>query len=272
MKISDSQLAEYWQNGYLVFPDLFSPAEMNVIEAGFRELKDQDPPGKIMENDGIHIRTIFGCHEWNDTCERLGRHPRLVEPALQMIGEPVYIHQFKINVKAAFCGDLWQWHQDYIFWQREDGMERPDATTAALFLDDVTEFNGPLLIIPGSHCLGVIDIEGRQTAPGWRASVGTDLKYSLSPALVADLVTTNGIVAPKGPRGTVLFFHCNAVHGSVMNMSPFDRRMAFVSYNAVGNRLLEIADPRPQFMANRRSHELTAVADDTFAILRAGDN
>jgi ectoine hydroxylase len=34
----------------------------------------------------------------------------------------VYIYQFKINVKAAFGGDVWQWHQDYIFWRNEDGM------------------------------------------------------------------------------------------------------------------------------------------------------
>ncbi|MEI9803134.1 MAG: phytanoyl-CoA dioxygenase family protein [Pseudolabrys sp.] len=43
----------------------------------------------------------------------MARHPRLVEPLRQLFGENVYVHQFKLNAKAAFEGDVWQWHQDY---------------------------------------------------------------------------------------------------------------------------------------------------------------
>jgi len=38
----------------------------------------------------------------------LGPHLRLVEPLEQIFGERVYTHQFKINPKAAFEGDVWQ--------------------------------------------------------------------------------------------------------------------------------------------------------------------
>ena len=31
----------------------------------------------------------------------------------------------------------------------------------AIFLDDVNEFNGPLMFIPGSHKQGVVDAEAR---------------------------------------------------------------------------------------------------------------
>ena len=54
----------------------------------------------------------------------LARHPRLVEPLRQLFGEDVYVHQFKLNAKAAFEGDVWQWHQDYGTWARDDGMPR----------------------------------------------------------------------------------------------------------------------------------------------------
>ena len=40
----------------------------------------------------------------------------------QYFGEDVYVHQFKLNAKAAFEGDVWQWHQDYGTWARDDGM------------------------------------------------------------------------------------------------------------------------------------------------------
>ena len=32
------------------------------------------------------------------------------------------MHQFKLNAKAAFEGEVWQWHQDYGTWARDDGM------------------------------------------------------------------------------------------------------------------------------------------------------
>jgi ectoine hydroxylase len=90
-------------------------------------------------------------HTYNDIFGRLARHPRLIEPVEQLLGGPVYIHQFKINAKAAFDGDVWQWHQDYGTWQRDDDMPEARAMNMALFLDDVTEFNGPLMFIPRSH-------------------------------------------------------------------------------------------------------------------------
>ena len=39
--------------------------------------------------------------------------------------EDLYMHQFKINGKMAFEGDVWQWHQDYGTWKNDDLM--PDV-------------------------------------------------------------------------------------------------------------------------------------------------
>ena len=52
---------------------------------------------------------------------------RLIEPIEQLFGEKLYMHQFKINAKAPFDGELWQWHQDYGVWARDDGMPEPRA-------------------------------------------------------------------------------------------------------------------------------------------------
>ena len=81
----------------------------------------------------------------------LAHHPRLVEPLQQVFGESVYVHQFKLNAKAAFEGDVWQWHQDYGTWARDDGMPEPRAMNIAVFLDEVHPFNGALMLVPGSH-------------------------------------------------------------------------------------------------------------------------
>ena len=66
------------------------------------------------------------------------------------------MHQYKVNAKAAFDGEVWQWHQDYGTWARDDGMPEPRAMNIAVFLDEVSAINGPLMFIPGSHREGVL--------------------------------------------------------------------------------------------------------------------
>ena len=140
-------------------------------------------------------------------------------------------------------------------------MPRPEAVTAAVFIDPVTEFNGPILLVPGSQNV-MIDSTARETAPTWRATVIADLKYTVGQDDLLSVVKQSEIVAPKGDRGSVLFFHCNIVHGSVPNMSPMDRRVAFVSYNSVKNALVPVSEPRPWFMARRQFDPILAGADD----------
>ena len=105
------------------------------------------------------------------------------------------MHQFKINGKMAFDGDVWQWHQDYGTWQNDDQMPEPRAMNVAIFLDEVNEFNGPLMFIPGSHKLGVLDAEHDTDAPPaircGRSTTTPSASWSRS----------GGIVAPKGPAG-----------------------------------------------------------------------
>ena len=257
--LTDKQLEEYERNGFLLLPDIFSSDEVDSLAAELPRLYSEDRPGRILEKDGQSVRTVFGAHNNSAIFRRLSEDARIARPAIQLLNSEVYIHQLKINVKAAFRGDIWQWHQDYIYWLLEDGMSRPEALTASVWLDDVNEFNGPLLLIPGSHRMGMIDVAARRTAPDWMSTVIADLKYSLGPEEITDLITRNGIVAPKGHRGSVLIFHCNIVHGSVPNMSPFDRRIIFITLNSMENQLLKVAVPRPDFLADRQYRRIVPV-------------
>ena len=54
------------------------------------------------ESSGV-ARPAFAAHCYDEAHGRLGRHPRLVDPVMQLDG-PVYMHQYKINAKAAFDG------------------------------------------------------------------------------------------------------------------------------------------------------------------------
>ena len=47
------------------------------------------------------------------------------------MGGPVYIHQSRLNPKAAFHGGPWDWHQDYATWSDRDGLKEPRAFMVA---------------------------------------------------------------------------------------------------------------------------------------------
>ena len=46
----------------------------------------------------------------------------MIKPIEQILDGKLYMHQYKINAKAAFDGEVWQWHQDFGTWHRDDGM------------------------------------------------------------------------------------------------------------------------------------------------------
>ena len=155
MKLSADQLRQFDEQGYCFFPNCFGEEEIALMRSGADEILNQQRPEVWREKSGAP-RTAFAAHKYNEVFRLLAHHPRLVEPLQQVFGESVYVHQFKLNAKAAFEGDVWQWHQDYGTWARDDGMPEPRAMNIAVFLDEVHPFNGALMIVPGSHKGGTL--------------------------------------------------------------------------------------------------------------------
>jgi ectoine hydroxylase len=255
--LSAYQLQKFRCDGFIVIPDIFSRGEIDHLRAETERLISAPRPGLVFETDGISPRSLNGPHLISSMMDGLTRSNQLLPIAEQILNEPVYLHQFKINMKRALVGDQWEWHSDFWFWKEEDGMPSPFAVTAAIFLDDVNEFNGPTLFVPGSqgsvlqeHHHSVMEpIAG--LGEEWRATTARDLKYRLEKGHLAQEIGANGIVAAKGLAGSVLLFHCNVLHASSANASPWDRRTIFVSYNRVSNALADVESPRPGFLANR---------------------
>ena len=157
MRLNRDQRRQFDTDGWVFLPDLFTPEEVGVLKSELPVIFAMQREEVWREKDGEAVRTAFAAHTYNEAFARLGRHPRLIGPVTQLLDGPVYMHQYKINGKVAFSGDVWQWHQDYGTWARDDGMPEPRAMNIALFLDEVSEFNGPLYIIPRSHRQGVIE-------------------------------------------------------------------------------------------------------------------
>jgi hypothetical protein len=222
----------------------------------------RDREGKVMEADGKTPRALHGAFAENVIFDRLTRLEVLLDPVERILQDRAYVYQFKINMKAAFNGDVWPWHQDYSFWAKEDEMPLPRALTAGIFLDDVTEFNGPMYFIRGSHRCGCYDEDtthaGCVGPDSWAKHVGSSLSYQTDRGKVVKLATSLGMVAPKGGRGTIVFFDCNIVHASPPNISPMERKILFITYNSVSN--VPRSFKRPEFLVNRNVTPLESIA------------
>ncbi|USG63118.1 phytanoyl-CoA dioxygenase family protein [Sneathiella marina] len=252
MQLTDHQLIDFDKNGYLFFPGKFSPDEATLLKQEAEAVYAMDRKEVWRESSGV-ARTAFAAHRYNEGFRRLGAHPRLIEPVEQVLDGSVYMHQFKVNAKAAFDGDVWQWHQDYGTWKRDDEMPEPRAMNIAVFLDDVTAANGPLLFIPGSHKLGVVE-------------AGHDLEttsyplWTLGRDKVSELAERGGCVAPTGPAGSMLMFSSLLVHASPANISPFDRTIVYLSLCHVDNHIR--AFNREEWIAHREFKAIEAMDDN----------
>ncbi len=259
MKLTPQQIEDFHREGWLFLPELFTPEEVALLKRESEAIYREHRPEVWREKNGAP-RTAFAAHTYNEAFGTLGAHPRLIGPVEQIFGEQVYMHQYKINAKAAFTGEVWQWHQDYGTWKRDDGMPEPRAMNISVFLDEVMPINGPLLLVPRSHNAG--DLEASHDVETTSYPL-----WTLDEATVSRLVAEGGIVAPTGKPGGVLMFHGNLVHGSAGNITPYPRRIVYLTLNAVSNYIR--TPTRPEFIAHRDFAPIVPVADDALARLAA---
>ncbi|HEX6364419.1 MAG TPA: phytanoyl-CoA dioxygenase family protein [Albitalea sp.] len=259
MRLTPDQLAQFERDGYLFFPGLFSPEETRTLTDAVPALYARREIWNVREKGSDAVRTSFAAHLVSEPFARLARHPRMVEPVRQLLdGEALYMHQFKVNGKMAFEGDVWQWHQDYGTWRNDDLMPEPRAMNVAIFLDDVTPFNGPLMFIPGSHREGVVDASHDVTTTSYPL-------WTIGPELIARLVERaggkqGGIVSPLGPAGSMILFHGCLVHASGSNLSPWNRVAVYLSLCAVSNHIRRFK--RPEYIAHRDFTPIRCLPDD----------
>jgi len=253
MKLTPEQLQRFDRDGYLFFPGCFRPEEIKVLIDEVPNLYAQRRPENVREKTGDVVRTNFAAHLYSHPFAKLARHPRMVEPIVQLFGEDVYMHQFKINGKQAFDGDVWQWHQDYGTWLNDDQMPEARAMNVAIFLDEVNEFNGPLMFIPGSHKQGVLDASHDLSTTSYPLWV-------ISNDNIRKMVEKGGIVAPKGPAGSMILFHGCLVHASTSNLSPWNRVSVYLSLCAVSNHIRRFK--RPGYIAHRDFTPIQTLPDD----------
>jgi len=248
---------EFEADGFLALPEFFSKSEAAAWIYEVQRLEqwcvEARPEEAFFERASGSLRSLFDVTKFSDQFAALARDPRLLRIAAAIIGDEPYLHQARLNYKPAYTGTGYYWHSDFETWHAEDGMPEMRAVSVSIALRENNQFNGPLMLIPGSHqffipCIGHTPDDHYLTSLVAQR-VGTPLPEQLD-----RLIAAGGLEMPVGPAGSVVVFDCNALHASYNNLSSAPRSNLFFVYNARSNALQEpyaARRCRPSFVAHR---------------------
>jgi ectoine hydroxylase len=257
--LGPEQLDDFDRLGFIQVPGVLSQDEVRAV---IEELADFTSRAEVRSDDRTiveptsdGVRSVFEVHRINDVIARLATDERIAGVARQVLGSDVYIHQSRVNFKPAFKGKEFQWHSDFETWHTEDGMPRMRAISISISLTENFTYNGPLMLIPGSH-RSYVTCVGETPEDNYKSSLKAQQLGSPDPASLTRLLDDAGgeITECTGKPGGITAFDCNAMHGSNSNISPVPRSNVFIVYNSVENTLVEpFSAPyrRPEFIAAR---------------------
>jgi ectoine hydroxylase-related dioxygenase (phytanoyl-CoA dioxygenase family) len=161
------------------------------------------------------LRRINNPSEISARYDDVMRNGSMVDMVADLIGPNVKYHHCKINLKLPGSHTVVGYHQDFSYTPHTND----DIVTALLMLDDVTEENGCLMFIPGSHRGPLYSLFDGETFTGF-----------LDPKLERALKDSQ--VAATGKAGDVCLMHTRLVHGSAANSSDRSRGLFICVYTA----------------------------------------
>jgi phytanoyl-CoA hydroxylase len=232
--LSEDQVLEYQENGFIVINDFLSAEELvdwrkTVMEAtGEREGKKM--PGKDVktgDNDGINADAgyfgkvfdqLINLWQTNEGVKRLMLDERIGKVASRLAG----VSGIRIWHDQALFKRPWAnptaWHLDTPFWSFSDR----NALSIWVALDDATLENGCLYFIPGSS---------RVTSFS-NSSIGKNMDgiFDIYPALAG----ARSVAAPM-KAGSCSFHNGLTVHGAGANMTNGFRRAMTCAFMPDGN-------------------------------------
>jgi len=163
------------------------------------------------------VRRIKKPHLVHPVFAEFMRSPRLLAALSALLGPSgVRLHGSKLNLKSPEYGSPVEWHQDWAFYPHTND----DLLAVGVLLDDATEQNGPLLVLPGSHRGPTFDHHGPD---GHFCGAMDPSRDQLDFAAALPLIA---------PAGSCSFHHVRAVHGSAQNRSAHSRNLLLYEFAA----------------------------------------
>ncbi len=218
--LNQEQKDFYDQNGYLKVEQVVTPEELrellevtqDLIEAS-RQVSESDDRFDLDTGHSAEIPRLTRIklpHKQHPVYDRILKHSGVTRVLNDLLGPDTVLNTAKLNCKAPGGGAAVEWHQDWAFYPATN-----DSLLAfGLMLEDVTEDNGPLLVIPGSH-----------KGPVLSHHVNGVFCGAINPD--DPLFEKDRIVTLTGKAGDMTVHHVRMLHGSAPNVSDRARKILF---------------------------------------------
>ena len=221
--LNAAQIEAYAENGYLAVEGVLTAEEVEEL----RQITDEfvDKSRSVTSNDDVFdlepghsatspsLRRIKHPVSRHPVYAKYARHECILDIVECLLGPNLRFDNNKLNMKNAGVGSAVEWHQDWAFYPHTND----DLLEVGIVLDDMTEGNGPLMVVPGSH-------KGKT----WNHHqdgifVGAITDPDLNP---------DGAVPVTLKAGGITLHHVRMLHGSRPNHSDEPRRMLFIGFCA----------------------------------------
>lgn len=240
----EALINSYHENGYALLPEVLN--ELPDFEA----LIDQDTE-KVYEKDDTTLRSIYGFQNNSNFIEWLKSCSLIKEITQTLLGEQVYLHQTKVNLKNKNEDSVWPYHRDFPFWKVFDHFPENQFLNVVVYLDDVFEGSGELKVIPKSHKHFLArEAQDVQIDYSLEGSASSDLLFSFSEKEKSYFQQKYGLKKTTGPKGSLMLFDPNLIHGSGVSYLDFSRKIMILTFNACSN-LPSDESPRPAYLCNK---------------------
>lgn len=224
--ITSTEISRYQDKGYIVVPDVLTATELDEIREELKGLMVD--AAAVSESNGIYdlgpahssqrtdVRRIKAPHSVMPSVKRLISNPKMVSVLTSLIGPGVRFQTSKLNIKAAGDGAAVEWHQDWAFYPHTND----DLLAVGIMLDDMTQENGPMQMLPGSHKGPVFDHHAQGYFCGAIDPIKSRLNFDQAESIT-------------GNAGSMSFHHVRAIHGSAPNRSASSRNFLLFQFTAV---------------------------------------
>lgn len=222
----------YDRDGFYVARGVFTPDEARALREHFMQRRAEGPkPGdlggnpKSGEKDPLNAYPrMINMHPWDETTNTLWQDPRLKDLAAKLVGDAVELKQTMLYFKPP-GGRGQGLHQDCQYIQQKP------LIGVWVALDDCDAANGQMVVVPGSHKLGLQEVTSADES---KSFVGGQT------------------VLPEGCReagvpmaaGDVLFFDGFTIHGSYNNTTADRFRRSFIVHYVGAHAEKLVADEK----------------------------
>ena len=231
--LSAEQVERFRRDGFIVAERAVTPAQLDGLRRQLAEWVEESrahrapfgPPtidGRPRfdmgaEHSAEHpaLRRVNNPSDIAPAYAEVMRNSAMVEMVANLIGPDVKFHHCKINLKLPGSNTEVGYHQDFAYTPHSND----DIVTALLMLDDMTDENGCLMAVPGSH-----------RGPIYSLYDGDRFTGAIAPDIAVALKAKQ--VPVTGKAGDVCLMHTRLAHGSEANRSDRPRGLYICVYTA----------------------------------------